>query len=41
MGALVVDRAAIDRLTIPVEYSFQFQSLTDGTEALVLTPASS
>ena len=32
------ESAAIDRLTIPVEYSFQFQSLTDGTEALVLTP---
>ena len=35
------ESAAIDRLTIPVEYSFQFQSLNDGTEALVLTPTSS
>jgi hypothetical protein len=33
--------AAIDRLTLPVEYSFQFQGLQDGTEALVLTPTSS
>jgi hypothetical protein len=35
------ESAVIDRLTIPVEYSFQFQSLNDGTEALVLTPTSS
>jgi hypothetical protein len=35
------ESAAIDRLTIPVEYSFQFQALNDGTEALVLTPTSS
>jgi hypothetical protein len=35
------ESGAIDRLTIPVEYAFQYQPLQDGTEALVLTPTSS
>ena len=35
------EKATIDRLTLPVLYSFQVQALQDGTEALVLTPAAS
>jgi hypothetical protein len=29
----------IDALTLPVEYGFQYQALTGGTEAMILTPA--
>jgi hypothetical protein len=29
----------IDALTLPVEYGFQYQALTGGTEAMILTPS--
>jgi hypothetical protein len=34
------ESATIDRLTLPVEYSFGYQPLADGTDALILTPTS-
>ena len=34
------ESATIDRLTLPVEYSFGYQPLSDGTDALILTPTS-
>ncbi len=34
------ESATIDKLTLPVEYGFQYQTLTDGTTAMVLTPTS-
>jgi len=34
------ESAAIDRLTLPVEYSFGYQPLSNGTDALILTPTS-
>ena len=34
-----VESRTIDRLTVPVEYSFQYEGLSDGTKALVLAPA--
>ena len=30
---------AIDALTLPVEYGFQYEALTGGTEAMILTPS--
>ncbi len=33
------EAATIDRLTLPDEYSFQYQGLTDGTQAIILTPS--
>ncbi len=32
------EATTIDQLTLPAEYSFQYQSLNDGTEAIILTP---
>jgi hypothetical protein len=32
------ESATIDRLTLPGEYSFQYEGLNDGTEAIILTP---
>ena len=32
------EASTIDRLTLPVEYSFQYEGLTDGTQAIILTP---
>lgn len=34
------ESALIDRLTLPVEYSFGYQPLSNGTDALILTPTS-
>jgi hypothetical protein len=34
------ESATIDRLTLPVEYSFGYQPLANGTDALILTPTS-
>jgi hypothetical protein len=34
------ESATIDRLTLPVEYGFQYQTLTSDTAAIVLTPQS-
>lgn len=34
------EQETIDRLTVPVEYGFEFQALPDKTEAIVLTPSS-
>jgi hypothetical protein len=33
------EQHTIDALTLPVEYGFQYQALTGGTEAMILTPA--
>jgi hypothetical protein len=32
------EAATIDRLTLPVEYSFQYEGLADGSQAIILTP---
>lgn len=34
------ESSTIDRLTLPVEYSFGYQPLSNGTDALILTPTS-
>jgi hypothetical protein len=34
------EAAKIDNLTLPVEYGFQYETLNDGTAALILTPQS-
>jgi hypothetical protein len=34
------ESATVDRLTLPVEYSFGYQPLSNGTDALILTPTS-
>ena len=34
------ESTTIDRLTLPVEYSFGYQPLSNGTDALILTPTS-
>jgi len=34
------ESATVDRLTLPVEYSFCYQPLSNGTDALILTPTS-
>jgi hypothetical protein len=34
------ESATIDRLTLPVEYSFGYQPLSNGTDAIILTPTS-
>ncbi len=34
------ESATIDRLTLPVEYGFGYQPLSNGTDALILTPSS-
>jgi hypothetical protein len=34
------ESATIDRLTLPVEYGFGYQPLSNGTDALILTPTS-
>jgi hypothetical protein len=33
------EQKTVDKLTLPVEYSFKYQKLTDGTEAIILVPA--
>jgi hypothetical protein len=33
------EAATIDRLTLGAEYNFQYQGLTDGTQAIILTPS--
>jgi hypothetical protein len=35
------ESGTIDRLTLPVEYSFLYQQLPDKTEAIILTPSAS
>jgi hypothetical protein len=34
------EKDTIDKLTLPVEYSFQYEALTSDTSAIVLTPSS-
>jgi hypothetical protein len=34
------EAATIDRLTLPMEYGFQYKALGDGTQAMILTPGS-
>jgi hypothetical protein len=33
------ESATIDKLTLPVEYGFQYQTLSNGTAAMILTPS--